>query len=201
MQISDYLNPKSFYLDKAQDTADGHQASEHSSTNSKEYSRLPEDVLILVPVRNAVLFPGVVAPISVGRENSIAAVREAIGSGRKIGLLLQHDPAINTPKPADLYRVGTEASIVRQVTAPDGNHHLVCQGEQRFRVLDYLPGFPFLVARVDFIHEPETANKDIEARTREGTLRGKHGHQESRRGCIVSRHRRGRPDDEPGIAR
>jgi ATP-dependent Lon protease len=167
MQISDYLNPRTFYLDKAQDTADDKHSSDNSSStsNSKKNSRLPEDVLILVPVRNAVLFPGVVAPISVGRESSIAAVREAVSSSRKIGLLLQHDPTLNDPGPTDLYRVGTVASIVRQVTAPDGSHHLVCQGEQRFRVLDYVPGSPFLVARVDFIREPETANKDIEART------------------------------------
>ena len=126
---------------------------------------VPEDVLIIVPVRNMVLFPGVVLPVTVGRERSIAAAEEAARSGRKIGFLLQRDPEKQNPTPADLYKVGTVASLLRYVTAPDGSHHVICQGEQRFRVLDFLDGFPFLVARVEFIREPETITKTVEARS------------------------------------
>ncbi len=131
---------------------------------SPERARLPEDVLIVVPVRNMVLFPHVVVPITVGREKSVAAAHEALKSGRRIGLLLQRDPEVEDPAPADLYQVGTVASIVRHVKTADGTHHLVCQGEERFRVLDFLPGFPYLVARTDAVAEPALSNTDIEAR-------------------------------------
>ena len=129
-----------------------------------ERSNLPEDVLILIPVRNVVLFPHVVVPIVVGREPSIAAALEALQNKRKIGLLLQKDPAVDEPQPDDLYRTGTVASILRHVKTQDGAHHIVCQGEQRFRVLDYLDGFPFMVARIERLQESNAASADIEAR-------------------------------------
>ena len=125
---------------------------------------LPEDVLIIVPVRNTVLFPGVVLPITVGREQSIAAAQEAARSGRKIGLLLQQDAEVENPVFGDLFKIGTIANILRYVTTPDGTHHLICQGEQRFRALDLVEGFPFLVARVDPIPEAQVNGAEIEAR-------------------------------------
>ena len=70
-----------------------------------------------------------------------------------MGFLLRKKPDTE-PGFDDLHRVGTVASIVRYLTAPDGTHHLVCQGERRFRVLDQVGGFPFLVARVEFL--PDT---------------------------------------------
>ncbi|MGH8496799.1 MAG: endopeptidase La [Gammaproteobacteria bacterium] len=125
---------------------------------------LPEDVLIVVPVRNLVLFPNVVLPVAVGRKRSIAAAQEAARSGRKIGLLLQRDPEKASPGPADLYSVGTVANILRYVTTPDGNHHLICQGERRFRALDFLDGFPFLVARMDLLRDQAAETTEVEAR-------------------------------------
>jgi len=125
----------------------------------------PEDVLLIVPTRNLVMFPGVVHPVAIGREKSLAAAREAERAGRKVGFLLQKDPSISDPTPDDLHRTGTVASILRVVTAQNDAQHLVCRGEQRFRVIDFLPGFPFLVARVEFIEEPPVVNTDVEART------------------------------------
>src|ERR1039457_5219628 len=95
-----------------------------------------EDVLIIVPVRNVVLFPGVVLPITIGRHHSLAAAQEAVRTQRRVGLLLQTDPSVDYPGPEDLHRVGTAAAIVRFVTGSDGTHHLICQGEERFSVLD-----------------------------------------------------------------
>ena len=123
-----------------------------------------EDVLIIVPVRNVVLFPGVVSPLALSREISIAAAQEAVRTERKIGLLLQHDPDLQQPTPADLYPVGTVASILRYATAGDGGHHLVVQGEQRFRVLDFQPGMPFMVARVEYLTGAQHDDTDLEAR-------------------------------------
>ena len=120
-------------------------------------SRFPATLLIIVPVRNTVLFPGVVFPITIGRPKSIAAAQQAVREQRQIGLLLQRDAELNEPGPDDLYRVGTLANIVRYITGPDDSHHIVCQGVQRIRVLDFLPGTPFLAARVLQIPEPTTS--------------------------------------------
>jgi ATP-dependent Lon protease len=125
---------------------------------------VPEDVLIVLPVRNTVLFPQVVLPIAIRRERTIAAAQEAVKSHRKVGLLLQRDPSEDDPAPEGLHRIGTVASIVRYVTAPDGTHHLICQGEQRFSVLDFVSREPFLVARIELHPEPTAINPEIEAR-------------------------------------
>ncbi len=124
----------------------------------------PEDVLIILPVRNVVLFPGVVLPISIGRDKSVAAAQEAVRTQRKIGLLLQTDPSVEDPRPEQLHRVGTAATVVRFITAPDGTHHLICHGEQRFTVLDFVSKEPFPVARIQMYAEPETSDREIEAR-------------------------------------
>src|SRR5437763_2792769 len=125
---------------------------------------IPGDALIIVPVRNTVLFPGVVAPISIGRPKSIAAAQQALRDQRPIGILLQRNPEIEDPGPDDLYRICTVANIVRYITAPDETHHIICQGVQRARILDFLPGTPFLAARVLHIPEPTTSSPEIEAR-------------------------------------
>ncbi len=127
-------------------------------------TELPADAVAIVALRNVVLFPGIVLPITLGREESIAAAQEAVRAGRKIGLLLQRDAAVDKPSPADLYGVGVLATVVRYVTAADGSHHLVCQGENRFRVLQVVRESPFLAARVEFIAEPTASGPDIEAR-------------------------------------
>jgi ATP-dependent Lon protease len=134
------------------------------NTAAAELPPLPADALIIMPVRGTVLFPGVVLPISVGRPKSIAAAQEAVRRERPLGLVLQRDPRVDDPGPADLYRVGTVATIVRYLTAPDGTHHVVCQGQHRFRIIDFIPGYPFLVARVEHIGETEVRTPEIEAR-------------------------------------
>jgi len=125
---------------------------------------IPSDALIIVPVRNTVLFPGVVIPITIGRPKSIAAAQQAVREQRPIGILLQRDGEQGDPGPDDLYPVGTLANIVRYITGPDDSHHLICQGVQRIRVLDFLPGTPFPAARVLHIPEPVTTSPEIEAR-------------------------------------
>ena len=129
-------------------------------------TQVPEDVLILLPVRNTVVFPGAVIPLTIGRRVSLAAAEEAARSGRRIGLVMQRDPSVDEPQPADLHPVGTIARVVRYFTARDGTQHVVCQGEQRFRTLDPLPGLPFMAARFDLIHEPAVESAALEARSR-----------------------------------
>ena len=123
-----------------------------------------EDVLIILPVRNTVLFPGVVLPVAISGKLSLAAAQEAVRTQRRVGLLLQTDADLEEANPDALHSVGTSASIVRFITAPDGSHHLICQGEERFTVLDYVSREPFLVARVDRHKDPVNVDKEIEAR-------------------------------------
>ncbi len=125
---------------------------------------IPDDALIILPVRGVVLFPGIVIPLALGRERSIAAAQEAARSELPIGVVLQRDAEVDSPTANDLYRVGTVATILRYITGPDRTHHVICQGEQRFRILDFLPDYPFLVARVERISDSETISTDVEAR-------------------------------------
>src|SRR5262245_11048962 len=125
---------------------------------------IPDDALIIVPVRNLVLFPGMILPVTIGRETSVAAAQAAVKAERPIGLVLQRRPDIETPKREELHDVGTVAQIVRYITTPDGAHHVVAQGEGRFRVLELLEGYPFLVAKVERLPAGEEQGQAMEAR-------------------------------------
>jgi len=125
---------------------------------------IPSDVAIILPVRNLATFPGAIAPLAIGRPASIAAAKEAERLGRTIGLVQQRDPAVDQPTGEDLYEVGTEAKILRHVKAPDGNIHLICQGQQRIRILEHVDGYPFMAARFVRIGQREEMTAELEAR-------------------------------------
>jgi ATP-dependent Lon protease len=137
---------------------------QESGAAEQAIAKLPDDALIIIPTRNLVLFPGLVLPITVGRESTVAAVQQAARTGRQIGVLLQRDAATENPGPEDLYRVGTTANILRYMTTPDGAHHIICQGEQRFMVTEMLSGYPFNVARAQRLAPMQENNAAIEAR-------------------------------------
>ena len=139
-------------------------ASGSSASSSGQSVSIPTDALIIISVRNTVLFPGMIAPITLGRPQAVSAAQQAVREQRQIGILLQRDAELNEPGPNDLHRIGTVANIVRYLTGPDDNHHIVCQGIQRIRVLDFLPGTPFPAARVLNIPESTTTSPEIEAR-------------------------------------
>jgi ATP-dependent Lon protease len=139
-------------------------AKESAGVGATALPALPPDALIVVPVRNTVLFPGLVLPITLGRPKSIAAAQQAVRDQRQVGILLQRAAEVEDPTAIDMHRMGTLANVVRYITTPDGSHHLVCQGEQRFQIAEYLSGWPFLVARVLRIPEPDTRTSEIEAR-------------------------------------
>ncbi len=126
-----------------------------------EFPPIPENALILLPVRNLVLFPGMVVPIHIGRDSSILAAQTAIRNDRQLGIILQKDPEENIPQEQEqLHEVGTASNILRYVTSQSESHHIVCQGEGRFRIKKMLDGYPFLVAEVERFSE--TNEKDIE---------------------------------------
>jgi ATP-dependent Lon protease len=146
-------------------TVRGEAAPTQTRPSREEAGRaLPEDAIAIVPVRNVVLFPGLVVPLAVGRERSRAAAQHAARLQRPLGILLQSKPDAEEPGPDDLHWVGTTATVLRYITAPDGSHHAICKGVQRFRVLQFLEGYPFTVARIQLIEEPERADADIEGR-------------------------------------
>ena len=152
-------------LDK---TPSGTPASESArpagGTSETTAARLPEGVLPVLPLRSAVLFPTLVMPLSVGREKSLAAVQHAVRTQSPIAVILQRNPEENEPQAADLYEIGTVGNVVRYVTAADGSHHLISRGEYRFRIVEFVSGYPFVAARVEKIAEPEAKGSEVEAR-------------------------------------
>ncbi len=140
------------------------QDKPHDSDERAKYPPLPPGAMIILPVRQVVLFPGVVLPLSIGRAGSIAAAQEAIRSERPVGILLQTDPNADDPTAEQLRRTGTVAQILRYVTAADGTHHVICSGTRRFRALEFVPGYPFMVAKVEEIGTSEVMTPDIAAR-------------------------------------
>lgn len=146
------------------DSTEDHAAvSTQPSPDAATPLQLPADAAIVLPARETIVYPGIVLPIAIDRPLSVAAAQEAARSQQPIAVLLQRNPAIDEPGPADLHDIGTLADVLRYITAPNGSHHLIVQGEQRFRVLEFLPGHPFLLARIERIEEPQTNNTEIEA--------------------------------------
>ena len=133
-------------------------------TPGQPIQSLPSDAFIVVPVRNTVLFPEIVFPITLGRPATIAAAQQAVREQRQILIVLQRQAETDDPRADDLYRVGTVTNIVRYVTTPDGNHMVICQGVQRFRITEFVEGQPFLMARGLHLAEPAPTGADIEAR-------------------------------------
>src|SRR6202048_3099627 len=131
---------------------------------------VPADALIIVPVRNMVLFPGLVLPVTLGRQRSIAAAQQAVREQRQVGILMQRAADVADPSPIDMHRMGTVANIVRYLTTPDGSHHLVCQGDQRFQVTEFLTGWPFFVARVLRIPAAQSRSPAVENTTSPAAL-------------------------------
>ncbi len=131
---------------------------------AEDNPKLPEGCIPILPVRSAVLFPATVLPLDAAAPKAAAAVQFAVKTQNPIGVLLQYDPGAETPGATQLAEVGTVAQVLRYIAAPDGRNHLICRGEQRFRVVEFIEGFPFLVARIERIAEPQATGPDVEAR-------------------------------------
>ncbi|MEO8544641.1 MAG: LON peptidase substrate-binding domain-containing protein, partial [Burkholderiaceae bacterium] len=149
------------------DTAvDTHPSDDNTRTQPQAPRPIPEDALIILPVRNVVMFPSTIIPITIDRPRAQAAVQEAVRLERPLGVLLQSKPDIDEPGPDDVHWVGTSADVLRYLTGPDGSHQAVVRGLRRFRVTEFLTGQPFAVARVQFIDVPATGDAEIEGRGR-----------------------------------
>jgi ATP-dependent Lon protease len=113
------------------------------------------DVMPLLPLRNTVLFPGVVIPITVGRDKSIKAVNDAYKADKLIGVIAQKDPNLEDPIFADLVEIGTIAKIVKLIKMPDGGTTIIIQGKKRFKVLDLVSDDPYFKAKVSLMPDDE----------------------------------------------
>jgi ATP-dependent Lon protease len=126
---------------------------------------VPETLPVLA-LRNTVLFPGVVLPITVGRDASLKLVKDAFNGDGLVGVMAQRSSDIENPEPDDLYDVGTVASILKLIKMPDGSKSIVIQGKRRFRAEEYIQTEPYFVARVTAVADEPIDEDDIELQAR-----------------------------------
>ncbi|MDN3205560.1 endopeptidase La [Algoriphagus sediminis] len=122
------------------------------------------DELPILSVRNTVLFPGVVIPITVGRQRSIKLVKNAQKGNKLIGVCAQRNPNNDDPSWEDIYSVGTLAKIVKMIVLPDGNTTIIIQGKKRFSIKEHISDDPYFLAKVEYLNESfPKSSKKIEA--------------------------------------
>ena len=122
---------------------------------------LPE-ILPILPLRNTVLFPGVVIPITAGRDKSIKLINETNKGNKIIGVVSQMDENIEDPELKDIHKVGTVAKILRVLKMPDGNTTIILQGQKRFEVNEIITSIPYMTATIKEVPEAKPAFENEE---------------------------------------
>jgi ATP-dependent Lon protease len=130
----------------------------------KSRLNIPEGALIIIPMRNRVLYPSMVMPLMVGRPARLQAVEEAVRQQLPIGFVVQRDPNLEAPQPKDLYEVGTAADVLRMFSLPDGRRQVIVQGRRRFEIGEFIETDPVLIARVTMVEEKIPETKEFAAR-------------------------------------
>jgi ATP-dependent Lon protease len=141
------------------------------SQRTEELYRVPnlepgEDGLIdapVLPLRDLVVFPRMVSPIFVGRESSLLAVQDAQSRNQTLIGLVQKDPEIEDPKPADFLQVGIEMAVGRLLSMPDGSSSALVQGRRRVEIVDFVRTRPYMRVRARPIYETQTADRQTQA--------------------------------------
>ncbi|WP_321889067.1 endopeptidase La [Paraburkholderia bannensis] len=147
--------------DSERDAAD----SAPPSPDAAPMPAMPKESLILLPVRNAVLFPGMVIPLTAAQGQAKEDVQAAVKRQQPLGIVMQRDPALQDPPFDGLNEIGTLANVLRYVTSPDdGAHHLICQGVERFRLLAPVDGLGFRAARVEMLPDAAQSDSAVDAR-------------------------------------
>ncbi len=129
--------------------------------DNMQAEKLP-DVLPILPLRNTVLFPGVVIPITVGRDKSIALIKESYKGDRTIGVVSQKNDSVEEPNYEDLNTIGTVAHIIKMLRMPDGNTTVIIQGKKRFKITEFTQSEPYHKAKVVSFNEEKPAKDDKE---------------------------------------
>ncbi|MFZ2904920.1 MAG: endopeptidase La [Cyclobacteriaceae bacterium] len=153
-----------------QETEDLIQMINPEQESDLKQDDLPDQLSIL-PIKNTVLFPGVVIPITVGRQKSIRLVKKAYQGNRIIGVISQKNAAAEEPSTDDLYKVGTVARIIKMLVLPDGNTTIIIQGKNRFSIKEYVQEEPYLSAKVELLVEPAFDAKSKETKALAQSLR------------------------------
>ena len=120
------------------------------------------DSLSILPLRNMVLFPGVVIPISAGRDKSIRLIDDAYASGKTIGVVAQKNEEVEDPTRNDIHKIGTVARILRVLKMPDGNVTIILQGKKRFQIEAVISEMPYIVANIKDVVDKRPKKKDTE---------------------------------------
>lgn len=135
----------------------------HEDNEGNDEQVIPNE-LPLLPLRNTVLFPGVVIPITVGRDKSIKAVNEAYKGDKLIGVISQKDSNVEEPVVSDLVEIGTVAKIIKLIKMPDGGTTVIIQGKKRFKIDEITSDEPFFKSRITILNDEEiNDDKDFEA--------------------------------------
>ncbi len=134
-------------------------SSEDEDTMQNE--KIPE-ILPILPLRNTVLFPGVVIPITVGRDKSIQLIKDYNKGDKTIGVVAQRSDVVEEPTEQDLYTVGTVAQIIKMLRMPDGNTTIIIQGKRRFRIDEFIQTEPYHKAKVSAFDEVKPPKTDKE---------------------------------------
>jgi ATP-dependent Lon protease len=126
------------------------------SEEEDEFNKTPiPDKLPILPLRNTVLFPSTVIPITISREKSIQLVDEAYATNKKVGVVAQKSHEIDHPGLDDIYQVGTVAHIIKKFRLPDDNTMVIIQGVKKFRIKEIVETEPYYKARVETITPPK----------------------------------------------
>lgn len=139
-------------------------AEELQLSESKSILDIPAGALVIIPLRNRVLYPSVTMPFMVRRPARQRAVDETVRQKVPIGFVCQRDPSIEVPQLKDLYGIGTAADVLRMFVDRDGERHIIVQGRRRFQIGEFLQTDPVLIARIAMVEEQIPGTKDFEAR-------------------------------------
>ena len=151
INLSDLLNEEAEFLPLMSD--------EDEAKISKENA---PDILPILPLRNTVLFPGVIIPITIGRDRSVKLIKDADNGNKMIGVVAQKDFDIELPETTDLHKVGTIATILKMLKMPDGNITVVIQGRKRFAIDQMIQDDPYYKAQITELFELKPDSKDEE---------------------------------------
>lgn len=129
------------------------------------------DILPILPLRNTVMFPGVVMPITVGRQKSLQLVQEVYRGNRLLGTIAQKDGSIDDPVQGDLYQLGTVAQILKILEMPDGTTSVIIQGKKRFEVNQYVQEYPYFKASISLLEDTQAEENSTEFSAIIGSLK------------------------------
>ena len=130
------------------------------TTDTTDYTKFPE-VLAVLPLRNIVVFPGMIVPLFVGRDKSIRALEDVMADDKQIMLVAQRDGDLDDPSEEDVYDIGTVGTILQLLKLPDGTVKVLVEGLRRARLVDFVPNESFFQASVIGIEEEDLDSPDL----------------------------------------